>query len=156
MNMCRGPVCNKTTVAKGLCSAHYKQMQRDGILHIIDESKLPEDKFWKNIRKDTNGCWTWTGPVDKGYGRMYIGNKAYQAHRWSFEQHKHVGLTKVETLDHLCRNTLCCNPEHLEKVSLIENIERQHLYHALKAEINRLRGFLEDIGYDPDTLRKEM
>jgi hypothetical protein len=156
MSLCRGPVCSEKVVAKGLCSAHYKQLQRDGILHAIEKSKLPEDKFWKNIRRDANECWTWTGPVDKGYGRMYVGNKAFQAHRWSYEQHMHVSLTKVETLDHLCRNTLCCNPEHLEKLSLIENIERQHLYHAMRAEINRLRGFLEDIGYNPDSLQKEM
>lgn len=156
MSLCRGPLCSEKVVAKGLCSAHYKQMQRDGVLHVIEKSKLPEDKFWKNIKKNDEECWLWTGPVDKGYGRMYVGNKAYQAHRWSYEQHKHVSLTKAETLDHLCRNTLCCNPDHLEKVSLIENIERQHLYHALNAEIKRLRDFLTDIGYNPDTLQKEM
>ena len=157
MRMCRGPVCNKPAVAKGLCSAHYKQMQRDGRLHIIDEVKLPEDKFWKHIQKDpVSECWVWGGPIDKGYGRMYVGNKAFQAHRWSYENHKHTKLSKADTLDHLCRNTLCCNPDHLEKVSLIENIERQHLYHALNAEIDKLRGFLIDIGYNPDTLQKEM
>lgn len=157
MRLCRGPMCNKPSVAKGLCSAHYKQMQRDGHLHVIEESKLPEDKFWKNIRKDRETeCWVWTGTVDKGYGRMYIGNKAFQVHRWSYEQHKHTKLSKEDTLDHLCRNTLCCNPDHLEKVSLLENIERQHLYRALNAEIDRLRSFLIDIGYNPDTLQKEM
>ena len=156
MAMCRGPVCNEKAVAKSLCSAHYKQMQRDGVMHVIDKSKLPEDKFWKHIKKEDNGCWTWTGTVDKGYGRMYVGSNAYQVHRWSFEHHKHTKLSKADTIDHLCRNTLCCNPEHLEKVSLIENIERQHLYYALTSEIERLRGFLTDIGYNPDTLQKEM
>jgi hypothetical protein len=52
--MCRGPVCNEKAVAKGLCAAHYKQMQRDGRMHIIDKSKLPEDKFWKHIKKKGN------------------------------------------------------------------------------------------------------
>ncbi len=94
MALCRGPVCNRPVVAKGLCAAHYKQLKRDGVLHVIEDSKLPEDKFWKNINKTADGCWIWTGTVDKGYGRMYIGNKAYQAHRWSYEQHKHVSLTE--------------------------------------------------------------
>jgi len=158
MNLCRGPLCSKPVIAKGLCQAHYKQLQRDGKLRVIEDlsQQTPETKFFNTIRKDDNGCWVWTGPVDKGYGRMYVNKKAYQAHRWSFEHHKHVSLRKEETLDHLCRNTLCCNPDHLEKVSLIENIERQHLYHAMKTEIDRLRGFLIDIGYDPDTLTKEM
>ena len=52
MSLCRGPVCSEKVVAKGLCSAHYKQLQRDGVLHAIEKSKLPEDKFWKNIRRD--------------------------------------------------------------------------------------------------------
>lgn len=157
MSMCRGPVCNNNAVAKGLCAAHYKQMQRDGMLKPIERGMIPEDKFWKNIdKRSIEGCWLWTGPVDKGYGRMYVGNKAYQAHRWSYENHMHTRLSKADTLDHLCRNTLCCNPDHLEKVSLIENIERQHLYHGLKSEIDRLRDFLIDIGYNPDTLQKEM
>ena len=163
MSMCRGPVCNKKAVAKDLCASHYKQLQRDGVLHAIEKTQLPEDKFWKFIDKrskkfdgDDSPCWTWTGPVDKGYGRMYVVGKAYQVHRWSYEQHKHVTLTKEETLDHLCRNTLCCNPDHLEKTALAENISRQHLYYSLQAEITRLRDFLWDIGYNPDTLQKEL
>jgi hypothetical protein len=156
MKLCRAPLCSKPVVAKELCSAHYKQMQRDGRLHIIEEFKNTEDKFFKNIRKDDNGCWVWTGSVDKGYGRMYIGSKAFQTHRWSYEHHMHVSLPRTDTLDHLCRNTLCCNPEHLERVSLLENNERKHLYRALQAEIDRLRLFITDLGYNPDTFMKEM
>lgn len=156
MALCNGPVCNRDVVAKGLCAAHYKQMQRHGRLSVIEEYATEEDRFWASIdkRRET-GCWVWTGPIDKGYGRLYHNGKSYQAHRWSYEQHKHVRLTKRDTLDHLCRNTLCCNPEHLEKVSLIENIERQHLYHALVAENDRLRAFVISLGYDPDSLRKD-
>jgi hypothetical protein len=29
-------------------------------------------------------------------------------------------------LDHLCRNTLCVNPDHLEPVTHAENIQRGH------------------------------
>ena len=162
MNWCQGPVCNREVQAKGLCAAHYKQMRRHGRLTVIEEVGLVEDRFWVNIEKrdcaDTTldaKCWIWTGPIDKGYGRLYHEGKSFLAHRWSYEQHKHVSLTKKDTLDHLCRNTLCCNPEHLEKVALIENIERQHLYHALVSENERLRGFIESLGYDADRLTKE-
>ena len=154
MKTCSGPVCSREVVARGLCAGHYKQMKRHGKLTPIEEFTTPEDRFWKNIEKRKDGCWIWNGPIDKGYGRLYHDGKAYQAHRWSYEQHRHVSLTKKETLDHLCRNTLCCNPDHLEKVSLIENIERQHLYHALVAENERLRSFIAGIGYDPETLEK--
>lgn len=150
---CSGPVCSREVLAKGLCAAHYKQMKRHGRLSVIEEVSSIEDRFWVNITKKGD-CWIWSGPIDKGYGRLYYEGKGYQAHRWSYEQHKHVRLTKKDTLDHLCRNTLCCNPEHLEKVSLIENIERQHLYHALVSENERLREFIVSLGYDPDTLVK--
>lgn len=152
MKTCTGPLCSRQAVAKGLCSGHYKQFKRHGKLSPIEEFATIEDRFWKHIEKRKDGCWVWTGPADKGYGRLYHEGKGYQAHRYSYEQHRHVRLTKKETLDHLCRNTLCCNPEHLEKVSLIENIERQHLYHALVAENDRLRAFIVSIGYDPETL----
>lgn len=158
---CSGPLCKREVVAKGLCAAHYKQQRRNGVLSVIEEIKTEEDRFWLNIEKKnfdienvSGPCWIWKGPIDKGYGRLYHNNKAYQAHRWSYEQHKHIYLTKKDTLDHKCRNTLCCNPEHLEKVSLIENIERQHLYHALVSENERLREFVIKLGYDPDTLEK--
>lgn len=157
---CTGPACNREVQAKGLCAAHYKQMRRHGRLTVIEEVGLIEDRFWLNIlRKDcaipevSGQCWVWTGPIDKGYGRLYHQGKVYQSHRWSYEQHKHVSLSKKDTIDHLCRNTLCCNPDHLEKVSLIENIERQHLYHALVSENDRLRAFIVSLGYDPDSLK---
>jgi len=159
MNLCQGPLCSREAVAKNLCAAHYKQLKRNGKLSIIEEHKSMEDRFWANVDMRTGSehegvaCWIWNGPIDKGYGRLYYDGKAYQAHRWSYEQHKHVTLTRKDTLDHLCRNTLCCNPQHLEKVSLIENIERQHLYHALVAENDRLRAFIAKLGYDPETLK---
>jgi hypothetical protein len=156
---CKGPLCSNKVVAKGLCATHYKQLKRKGVLTPVESGERLEDRFWKYIDKKTglslegDPCWIWTGTKDGAYGRMYYGNKSYSTHRWSFEQHKHVTLSRKDTLDHKCRNTLCCNPNHLEKVSLIENIERQHLYHSLTSEIERVRAFIAELGYDPDTLK---
>ena len=45
------------------------------------------------------------------------------AHRWSYEHH--VGpIPEGLTVDHLCRNTSCVNPEHMEVVTREENAYR--------------------------------
>lgn len=74
-----------------------------------------------------SGCWEWSGKRDKrGYGNKQIHKPrptSQQAHRWVYE--KLVGpIPKGLTLDHLCRNRLCVNPDHLEPVTSRENILR--------------------------------
>jgi len=63
-------------------------------------------------------CWEWFGPRDSmGYGRGHGG----LAHRHFYIQR--FGGTP-NTLDHLCRNPCCVNPDHLEPISRGENIRR--------------------------------
>lgn len=78
------------------------------------------------VTKSSYGiCWLWSGPGDKkGYVRFRneMNKKAF-IHRWSYELF--VGpIPEGLTIDHLCRNTNCANPEHLEPVTRIENIAR--------------------------------
>jgi hypothetical protein len=49
---------------------------------------------------------------------------ARSAHRFYYEQH--VGpIPEGLQLDHLCRNTRCVNPAHLEPVTGAENMRRR-------------------------------
>jgi hypothetical protein len=66
----------------------------------------------------------WTGAIDAGgYGRINVEGQSAYAHRVSYELH--VGAIPAGlTLDHLCRNTPCCNPAHLEPVTQGENTLR--------------------------------
>jgi len=79
--------------------------------------------FFARVEK-TKTCWNWTGGNNGiGYGRFWDGNRQTMAHRWSYEFSMGeipVGLS----LDHLCRNPSCVNPEHLEPVTMRENIMR--------------------------------
>ena len=72
-------------------------------------------------------CWLWTGVKDyKGYGRFRVSStpsKFMQAHRWLFEQLRHP-IPDGMTLDHLCPNKHCVNPNHLAVASVKENILR--------------------------------
>ncbi|MGV7585855.1 HNH endonuclease signature motif containing protein [Mycobacterium kansasii] len=67
-------------------------------------------------------CWTWSGAVqDRGYG--YYSDRATTVHKLAYMILRGP-VGEGLTLDHLCRNKLCCNPAHLEPVTNAENIRR--------------------------------
>lgn len=87
------------------------------------------ERFWEKVNKNAKlGCWEWTGGKGRdGYGRFVImrGKRGfpYRAHRVAYEMS--IGpIPEGLTLDHLCRNTLCVNPSHLEPVTNGENVLR--------------------------------
>ncbi len=70
------------------------------------------------------GCWIYEGANhSRGYGRVWNDGKSVFVHRLMFEQY--VGpIGEGLTIDHLCRTHACCNPAHLEPVTLAENVLR--------------------------------
>ena len=83
------------------------------------------DRFWTKVNKDAlNKCWLWTAGVSlEGYGRFSVNRQPTYAHRISYAFAKGDIPTGME-LDHLCRNRICVNPEHLEVVTHQENVLR--------------------------------
>lgn len=88
----------------------------------------------------TSPCWLWQGNLNKaGYGQAYVpqkfgptGSKLPRIHRVAYQLL--VGpIPKGLVIDHLCRNRSCCNPIHLEPVTLGENT-RRGLHGALRPE----------------------
>lgn len=73
-------------------------------------------------------CWLWVAAKDvHGYGRFGIWADGrtvpYLAHRVCYEHY--VGpIPEGLTLDHLCKNPPCVNPDHLEPVTQAENVRR--------------------------------
>lgn len=76
------------------------------------------------IEDPDTGCWIWQlGMFRTGYGSVWNGERNTVAHRVYYEDL--IGpIPDGLTLDHLCRNRACCNPGHLEPVTMRENVLR--------------------------------
>lgn len=72
------------------------------------------------------GCWLWTSSINEnGYGRftLFAPRRTVSAHRFAYEYYRGT-IGDSLTIDHLCRTRSCVNPNHLEAVTMKENIHR--------------------------------
>lgn len=107
-------------------------------------------RFMRNVtivqRTHDTPCWEWTGPQisDSGYGktRPYPGDKERPTHIVMWEHRNGRAVPEGMQLDHLCRNRICCNDNHLEVVTRSENILRQD--HAERRVTSCPQGHLYD------------
>ena len=86
----------------------------------------PIGNFWRYTRPvAAEECWVWTGPlVTAGYGRVSNGRgHGLLAHRVAWE----IAFGPIPeglVIDHLCREKLCVNPNHLDPVTQRINVLR--------------------------------
>jgi len=90
---------------------------------LLEPTVLERLKARIQVNEDT-GCWEWTGELNRnGYGRIWVKGKRLMAHRVTYEHF--IGLIEEGlVLDHLCRTRCCCNPAHLDPVTVQENTHR--------------------------------
>ena len=94
----------------------------------------PEDRFWpkvnrngpvSKVRPDLGPCWQrLAGVFENQYGAFrWEEGKTGRAHRYSYELH--IGpIPTGLVIDHLCKNTRCVNPGHMEPVTNGQNVLR--------------------------------
>jgi hypothetical protein len=86
------------------------------------DTRLPS-RFWAKVTVLETGCWFWLGGLARGYGVVELVGRRWMAHRLAYT--KLVGPIPNELeCDHLCRQTTCVNPDHIELVTSRENALR--------------------------------
>lgn len=140
---------------------HSAMVAPTGAEKRIDMNRYRQ-RFWARVAVGVDSeCWPWTGLIANGYGmistwlsgrRINIG-----AHRFAYTDL--VGIIPDGlTIDHLCRNTRCCNPAHMEPVTIHENVMRGNSPFAVKARQTEChRGHAlsgENLYVTPDGRRK--
>jgi hypothetical protein len=93
--------------------------------HAVASMPTLEDRFWTRVDRNTGGCWAWLGPKNptSGYGTVKASGKSTYAHRVAYTL-THGPIPDGLVIDHLCRNPVCVNPDHLEVVTHRENVLR--------------------------------
>lgn len=99
-----------------------------------------DPRFWSKVDQHSGvvvletECWLWTAANNgNGYGVFTVQRKHIYAHRYSWEQTHNEKIQNNLQIDHLCKNTLCVNPDHLEPVTHRENLMRSSGWAAINA-----------------------
>ena len=147
-------------------------MQTDRISNM-SSSTVPQrvlDRLTSRIEVTDTGCWRYTGPVHyPGYGRLGWstggrGRTSRSVHRIMYE-YQNGPIKDGLVLDHLCHDPKvckpereedclhrrCCNPDHLEAVTMRENILRGACPSASAARVSQCPQ-----GHDYDELNTYM
>lgn len=85
------------------------------------------DRIWQRIDvREADDCWPWKLSIGShGYGQIGWGRSGEErgmvtAHRAAWTA-ANGPIPEDLTVDHLCRNRVCCNPAHLRLLTNLEN-----------------------------------
>jgi hypothetical protein len=120
-------------------------MSVDGVDYAFSQPDIPQlaaagrprqslwYRFWPKV--DASGdCWQWIGGVSGRYGMVRPGGSANQRGAHVIAWELLVGpVPEGYQIDHLCKNTLCVNPDHLEPVPPRINLLRSEAWSGVNA-----------------------
>lgn len=103
-----------------LASQHRSRHQKIAT-HVLAH---PAQHFWAKVHLAPSGCWEWQGWINAGgYGQIRTCGKNWAVHRFVFTLLGFV-IPSVLSIDHLCRNRRCVNPDPLVPVPIRTNVLR--------------------------------
>lgn len=93
----------------------------------MSNEKLLPSRFLAKFTVSDKGCWVWNGSTNgkRNYGKMFYNGKLELAHRIAYSLCKGE-IPAGMTIDHLCNNTLCVNPNHLTVATQYDNNMRSN------------------------------
>jgi hypothetical protein len=72
-----------------------------------------------------DGCWEWTAGLNQGgYGQIWDGCSRPQLAHVAMYRILKGAVPEGLVSDHLCRNRKCIRPDHIEFVTIAENLRR--------------------------------
>lgn len=112
----------------GMCERHYRRMRATG------STASRNRPIFERYEVAPSGCWSWAGgSYGNGYGRLASKRHGTPlAHRAFWIEHRGPIPDGLD-IDHLCRNRLCVNPDHLEPVPHAVNMARGANSYSLRA-----------------------
>jgi hypothetical protein len=101
-------------------------------LKVVGDKDLASKIIRCSTLDHATGCWIWKLSKEQGYGRIQHKFKRQSAHAASYRCFIGI-LPDGLVADHLCKNTECVNPYHLEAMTNIENVMRGNSPAAINA-----------------------
>ena len=159
MPPCAIDECERPTQCRGWCDLHYRRWLRHRDPLRVDPQGTKSRPLAERINERLeqcieapDGCLLWSGTINNmGYGVIRESTRMGRlllAHRAVYEHL--VGPIPAETLDHVCHSRStdcvggpscphrrCVRIEHLEPVTLLENIRRMPITSEQYAEWGR-------------------
>lgn len=124
--LCSIPDCKRRRHSRGWCAIHYGRWYRNGDPNIqkqvhVRDKRNTVDWFWAQVEK-TSKCWVWNGSRQStGHGYFYTGAQKIMAYRFAYELIV-APIPDGASMDHLCHNPTCVNPEHLRTATHQQNM----------------------------------
>lgn len=119
----------------------YEANDHKGMLKAIE----------KRVSITKNGCWEWNRLDSDGYARVTIGDKNIALHRLVLEA-KHEAPLGSQAAHHICANTKCVNPEHLQPVTHRDNVAEMLARHSYLNRIAELEEVIKEIAPNHEVL----
>lgn len=91
----------------------------------LELTEKDQKRFWSKVLAPVaaSACLLWAKPYGNGYGYLCLRGQRVLAHRVSF-QLANGPIPDGKVIDHLCGNTRCVHPDHLDAVDQRENVHR--------------------------------
>lgn len=100
------------------------------------------------------GCWTWDRPGSKfGYPVTRFGAKNVALHRASLEMAEGRTLGVLHA-HHICANTMCVNPSHIEPATAADNTLEMMARNSYMARIAELEAAIADMAPGHEVLAR--